>query len=115
MTDVWTSVAVLAGVGAVWLTDWQPLDSIIALIAGAHIAWTGIRLINRSIVGLMDTALPESQIHQITQILNQYLGKGITYHGLRTRQAGARSFVSMHIQIPGTWSVQQGHDIAEDI
>jgi cation diffusion facilitator family transporter len=115
MTDVWTSVAILVGVGAVGLTHWQPLDSMIALIVGASIAWTGIRIIHRSVVGLMDTSLPEIQINQIMDTLNQYAEKGITYHGLRTRQAGARSFISVQIQVPRTWSVQRGHDIAEEI
>jgi cation diffusion facilitator family transporter len=115
MTDVWTSLTILAGVGAVALTDWQPLDSLIALVVGVGIGWTGIRLAHRSVVGLMDTSLPESQMKQILDILNQLSEKGITYHGLRTRQAGARSFISVQIQIPGTWSVQQGHDVAEEI
>jgi cation diffusion facilitator family transporter len=115
MTDVWTSIGVLVGVGAVGLTGWQALDPIIALVVAASIAWTGIRLIVRSIQGLMDPVLPETQIEKINTILEKYTAEGITNHAIRTRQAGVRSFVSMHIQAPGSWTLKQGHDVLEAI
>ena len=105
MTDVWTSVGVLAGLGAVGLTGWQALDPIIGLVLAANIGWMGFRLVGRSVQGLMDPALPDGQIEKINAILEKYAAMGITNHAIRTRQAGARSFVSMHIQTPGTWSV----------
>jgi cation diffusion facilitator family transporter len=115
MSDVWTSLGVLAGVGAVSLTGWQILDPVIAMIVAAKIGWTGIRLIQRSIQGLMDASLPEAQIKLITEILDRYESQGIRFHALRTRQAGAHSFISLHVITPGNWSIRRGHDLLESI
>ncbi len=115
MVDVWTSVGVLSGIGAVAVTGWQILDPIIALGICLHVTWVGVKLVRRSILGLMDTALPESEVKAISTILRKYADQGATYHALRTRQAGIRSFVSVHIQVPGTWSVQRGHNLVEEI
>ncbi len=115
MTDVWTTVGVIAGVGAVSLTGWQVLDPIIALVVGAHVAWVGARLVRQSTSGLMDAAIPEADVQAITGILEKYAHEGVKYHALRTRQAGARSFISVHVQVPGKWTVQQGHDLLEEI
>jgi cation diffusion facilitator family transporter len=115
MTDVWTSGAILVGVAAVALTGWEPLDSIVAVAAAVGIAWAGIGLIRRSLFGLMDTALPDEDVETVRAILAGHEVQGVRYHALRTRQSGARSFVSMHIQVPGSWSVQRGHDLLETI
>jgi cation diffusion facilitator family transporter len=115
MTDVWTSIGVLVGVGAVTLTGWLWLDPLVALAVAANIVWTGVGLLRRSARGLMDTALPESELTAITQVLERYRHEGIAYHALRTRRAAARRFVSMHVLVPGAWSVQRGHDLLERI
>jgi cation diffusion facilitator family transporter len=115
MTDVWTSLGVLTGVGAVSITGWQVLDPLIAIIMASKIGWTGIRLTQRSIQGLMDTSLPESQLQKINEILDQYRSKDVRFHALRTRQAGAHSFISLHVITPGKWSVREGHDLLESI
>jgi cation diffusion facilitator family transporter len=115
MSDVWTSLGVLTGVGAVSITGWQLLDPIIAIIVASKIGWTGIRLTQRSIQGLMDASLPESQIDEISKILDRYRNQDIRFHALRTRQAGAHSFISMHVITPGNWSIRQGHDLLESI
>jgi cation diffusion facilitator family transporter len=115
MTDVWTSVGVIAGVAAVSVTGWQRLDPIIAIAVAANIVWTGIQLLKRSALGLMDTALPVSEQARIKNILDQYRTRGIQYHALRTRCAAARRFVSVHILVPGAWSVKKGHDLLEQI
>lgn len=116
MTDVWTSVGVLLGVVVVGLTGWLILDPIIALIVALNIIWTGYQLIQRSALGLMDTAIsPETQ-GKIEEILNRYVkNQKIDYHALRTRQAGARKFVYVHILVPDEWTVQKGHDLIEEI
>jgi cation diffusion facilitator family transporter len=112
---VWTSAGVLIGVGAVGLTGWQWLDPAIALAVAANIVWTGISLIRRSALGLMDTALPDDEQRLIRDTLDEYRARGVEYHALRTRRAGARRFVEVHILVPGAWTVQQGHDVLEDI
>ncbi|MHC4489520.1 MAG: cation diffusion facilitator family transporter, partial [Planctomycetota bacterium] len=115
MSDVWTSLGVIAGVGAASITGWQILDPIIAMIVASKIGWTGIRLTQRSIHGLMDASLPEIQIQKINEIMDHYREQDIRFHALKTRQAGAHSFISMHVITPGSWSIREGHDLLESI
>jgi cation diffusion facilitator family transporter len=115
MTDVWTSVGVIIGVGLVSVTNIQLLDPIIALLVAVNIIFTGISIMKQSALGLMDTSLPTPDLEKIKEILNSYKEKGITYHGLRTRQSATRRFMSVHILVPGSWTVQKGHDLLEEI
>jgi cation diffusion facilitator family transporter len=115
LTDVWTSLGVLIGVGAVALTGWQWLDPAVALAVAANIIWTGTSLVRRSARSLMDAALPDDERQRIRDILDEYRARGIDYHALRTRRAGARRFIEVHILVPGAWTVQHGHDLLEDI
>lgn len=115
MTDVWTSAGVLIGVGAVALTDWERLDPIVALVVAGNIIWTGVRIVRTSALGLMDTALPLGEQDTVRKVLDQFNQLGIQFHALRTRQAGARRFVSLHVLVPGGWTVHQGHRMLERI
>jgi cation diffusion facilitator family transporter len=115
LADVWTSAGVVLGVGAVALTGWLQLDPIVALIVAANILRTGWQLLSRSIRGLLDAALPATEQDAIKKILNQYESQGIQYHALRTRQAGTRSFISVHVLVPAHWTVQRGHDLLEHL
>ncbi|MCA9973171.1 MAG: cation transporter [Anaerolineales bacterium] len=116
LTDVWTSAGVVVGVAAVWLTGWVWLDPLIALVVAAQIVISGVRLVNESVMGLMDTALPAEELAQVTAVLDAYSQRaGVQYHALRTRQAGPQRFVSVHVQVPGEWSVQRGHDLLEEM
>lgn len=116
LTDVWTSVGVVLGIVIVGLSGWTILDPIIALIVAVNIVWTGFQLIKRSALGLMDTAISPETSKQIIGILDNYVEKqGIDYHALRTRQSGARHFISVHILVPDEWTVQKGHDLTEEI
>jgi cation diffusion facilitator family transporter len=113
MTDVYTSAGVLIAVAAVGLTGWQPLDPLIALVVAGNIILAGVRLVRGSILGLMDTVLPSEEIATITGILEAYASEGVHYHALRSRQSGQQRFMSVHIQVPGDWSVQRGHNLLE--
>ncbi len=115
MTDVWTSVGVVIGVAAVALTGWHRLDPIVALIVAANIIWVGWKLLKRTAAGLMDTALPPEDRDRIQAILTRYETEGIQFHALRTRQSGARGFVSLHVLVPGHWTVHRGHQLLEQI
>jgi cation diffusion facilitator family transporter len=115
LTDVWTSVGVLAGVGAVAWTGWQRLDPLVALAVAANIVFTGVSIVRRSALGLMDTALPAEEVSRVRAVLQAYEREGVAFHALRTRQAGARSFVSTHVLVPGSWTVQRGHDLLERV
>lgn len=115
MTDVWTSVGVILGVCAVALTGWLWLDPVLALLVAANIVWTGVQLLRRSAAGLMDAALPPEQRQAVEAVLATYQAQGLGFHALRSRQAGARVFISVHVLVPGQWTVQQGHDLVEQI
>jgi len=115
MTDVWTSVGVIAGIAVVALTGWSRLAPILALAVAANILWTGVQLLRRSALGLLDATLPGADQQAIKQVLSRYLNRGIHCHALRTRHAGSRSFISFHVLVPGEWTVQQGHDLLEEM
>ena len=115
LTDVWTSAGVVIAVVLVALTNWLILDPLIALLVAVIIVWTAIRLLRDTTNGLLDHALPPTDQACITNILAPYAARGVTFHAVRTRIAGQRRFVSLHILVPGAWTVQHGHDLAERI
>ena len=115
MTDVWTSVGVIIGVGLVWISGWLWLDPVLALLVAANIVWTGWQLLQRSASGLMDEAIPKEQIEAVEAVLEQYRQQGLNFHALRTRRAGRQAFITLHVLVPGDWTVQCGHDRLEQI
>jgi cation diffusion facilitator family transporter len=115
LTDVWTSVGVILGLILVSITGWLILDPLIALLVAANIVWTGIKLIQESGSALLDASIPLEERQMINEILSAYDHSQIQFHALRTRIAGSRRFVSFHILVPGVWTVQQGHDLCEEI
>jgi cation diffusion facilitator family transporter len=115
LTDVWTSLGVVVGVLTAQLTGWYVLDPLIALLVAANIVWTGVRLLNDTAHGLLDTALPPEEQATIAKVLSRYEEKSIKFHALRTRASGQRRFISMHVLVPGRWTVKQGHDLSEKI
>jgi cation diffusion facilitator family transporter len=115
MVDVWTSVGVVLGVGVADVTGWVRLDPLIALAVAVNIVRTGFQLIRRSLLGLLDTSLPEDVRQEIIKLVEERCGEGVQYHALRTRQAGAWAFISLHVLVPGEWSVKRGHDLLEDL
>jgi len=115
LTDVWTSAGVVVGVAVVFFTGVNRLDPLIAIIVAVNILWTGVKLLRRSVLGLLDTTLPGAEQQVIKEILSRYERDGIRYHALRTRYAGSRSFISFHVLVPGDWTVQRGHDLLEEV
>jgi cation diffusion facilitator family transporter len=132
MTDVWTTVGILVGIAAISIANhfetsvavarklgmngWEILDPIIAIVVAINIVWAGLQLIRRTTSGLMDAALTADEQAAIILVLEQFTAPDdISYHALRTRYAGARRFMSVHLLVPGKWTVQQGHDLVEII
>lgn len=115
LADVWTSIGVIVGVIAAEVTGLTWLDPLTAILVAIHILAIGGRILRVSVSGLMDTALPEGDLQQIEAILDGYRPRGASYHALRTRRSGTQRFVSVHIQVPGSWSVQKGHTLLEEI
>jgi cation diffusion facilitator family transporter len=116
MTDVWTSVGVVAGVVAVAVSGWDILDPLIALAVAANILLTGVSLVRRSTGGMMDRALTADELARVDAVLKRYSTAGpVQFHALRSRRAGRRAFLSVHILVPGDWTVKRGHDLVEQI
>lgn len=115
MTDVWTTIGVIVGIFMVEITGLLILDPIIAILVALNIIYTGYKLISHSAQGLMDAAIPDNELNKVTEYLDLLKGNNINYHSLMTRQAGQRFFVSLHLLVPGSWTVKQGHDFADQI
>jgi cation diffusion facilitator family transporter len=115
MTDVYTSVGVLIGIGIVKMTGWLILDGIVAIGVALNIVWTGYQLMRRSALGLLDSSIPEDERLKITRVLDIYKEQNLEYHSLMTRQAGQRKFIALHILLPGQLTIQEGHDMVEKI
>jgi cation diffusion facilitator family transporter len=115
MTDVWTSAGVVAGLGLVHVTGLSWLDPVVAIGVACNIVITGIRLLRRSGRGLLDASLPAESVGEIERTLAGFRPDGVAFHALKTRQAGTRTFVSVHLLVPGSWSVKRGHDMAERV
>jgi cation diffusion facilitator family transporter len=115
MTDVITSAGVVVGIGLVWITGWNWLDPVVALLVGINILWTGWRLVSESASGLMDESLPKEENARLRGILAEHETEEIKFHAFRTRISGARAFMEFHMLVPGAWSVQRGHDAMEDL
>jgi cation diffusion facilitator family transporter len=114
LTDVWTSAGVIGGVAVAGLSGWTILDPLLAIAVALNIVWTSFQLVRRSVLGLMDTALPEQERGRIEEVMKKYNAKGVTFHALRTREAAARRFISVHMLVPGKWTVHDAHHVAED-
>lgn len=115
MTDVWTTAGVVVGVTLVWITGWDPLDPLIALLVAVNIVFAGLRLVVRSSRGLMDATLPDHEREAISEVLARHTSANTLFHGLRSRESGHRAFMSVHVLVPGAWSVQRAHNFVETV
>jgi cation diffusion facilitator family transporter len=115
LTDVWTSAGVLVGVLLVKVTGWLVLDPIVALLVAVNIVYTAVRLLQETGYGLLDRAIGEDEQSALSASLASFHERGIVLHDIRTRRAGPRHFIQMHVLVPGSWTVKQGHDVCEEI
>ncbi|HOC13921.1 MAG TPA: cation diffusion facilitator family transporter [Propionicimonas sp.] len=116
LTDVWTSVGVLVAIGLVALTGWHILDPLIAIAVGVNILLTGYGLVRRSVVGLLDAALPEDEVAMVSAVINEVCDDPRTeITELRTRESGRQRFVYVTLTVPGTWTVKRSHDVADAV
>jgi cation diffusion facilitator family transporter len=116
MTDVWTSAGVIVGVALVYLTGWLLLDPLVALAVAGHIVWTGFGLVRRSVAGLLDAAISPHEQEELTKLFAEYSKRyGVSFHALRTRQAGPRRFITFHFLVPDAWPVSRAHQLSEEI
>lgn len=115
MTDVWTSAGVLVGVLLVGVTGWERLDPVVAGIVGLNILVTGYRLVSGSVGALLDAALPAQDLATLTAVLDRFRTDVVDFHGLQTRQSGRHLFATVHVLVPGAWSVHRAHDLVEEV
>ncbi len=115
MTDVYSSGAVIVGVALVALTGWTRLDPLLALLVGGVIVRTGLKLVGGAAHGLMDPAFSADETRAVEAVLDGHRAEGLDFHALRTRVAGARRFLSVHVLVPPEWTVQRAHDEVERI
>jgi len=115
MSDVWTSLGVVIGVTLAVLTGLDWLDPVVGIIVGIKIGWEGIKIFRRSMGGFMDVAIAPEERNTVEEILNDQVEAEVNWHALRTRQSGSRRFISVHLLVPGSWTVQRAHDMAEGV
>lgn len=115
MSDVITSVVVVCGVIIVGITQWHWLDPLMALVVGVNIVRMGWDLIRRSVNGLMDPAFKSDDQQRLKAVLERFSNDDISFHAIRTRTSGIRRFVSLHVLVPGDWTIQQGHELSEEL
>ncbi|MEI6454238.1 MAG: cation diffusion facilitator family transporter [Actinomycetes bacterium] len=119
LTDVWTSIGVIIGVGLVALTGWLPLDSLVAIAVGLNICWVGFGLLRSAVRGLMDHAMAPEDEATVFSILQSFVAESprhdLAFHALQTRESGRERFISMHVLVPGKWTITEGHDLVERV
>lgn len=116
LTDVWTTAGVVAGVALVTWTGWLRIDPLAALAVAANILWTGVKLVRRSVAGLLDAAIGDDELEGLTKLLDDYRERqNVEFHAVRTRRAGVRRFVTFHLLVPDEWTVEKAHDLSEEI
>jgi len=114
LTDVWTSVGVLVGVGLVLVTGWTPLDPIVAIAVGINILVTGFGLVRRSVVGLLDGSLPAEEVDIVTEAARTACSScEMKVAQIRTRESGRQRFVYVTLEVPGDWTVRRSHEVAD--
>jgi cation diffusion facilitator family transporter len=115
LTDCWTSLGVLVGLGLVMLTGWLHFDPLVAILVAANILWSGGKLVRRSVSGLMDEAEPETEARLRNLLDEMTAQRGIQYHGLRLRSSGRTVWVELHLLFPRGIQLDAAHETATRI
>jgi cation diffusion facilitator family transporter len=110
LTDMWTSLGVIAGVGLVWATGVTWFDPAVGLLVAANILWTASRLLRRSVYGLMDEADPDATQGLLDELTEAKADGTIAeYHQVRHRRSGDQVWVEYHLMFPGDMSIREAH------
>lgn len=115
LTDVWTTAGVVVGVALAAMTDMHWLDPLVAIAVALHILYEGGGILYRAVNGLMDKALPDETIQQLEQSLQVFANADVQFINLRTRAAATLRFAQVDMLVPGNWSVQQAHQLADEV
>ncbi|UZX14501.1 cation diffusion facilitator family transporter [Thermus sp. PS18] len=116
LSDVLTSVGVLAGVSLAWATGLWVLDPLLALLVAGNILLMGFRLVRQSVGGLMDEGLSPAEVGRIRKTIAEALGgRALEVHDLKTRKAGNRAFLEFHLVVPGSMTVEEAHRLCDEL
>jgi len=115
LTDVWTSAGVITGVLLVGLTGWERLDPIVAAVVGVNILVTGFRLVSQSVTSLLGAAMPAGDLARVTAVLDSLRTDEVDFVEVRTVESGRHRFVTLTVLVPGSWTVDRGHTLADDV
>ena len=116
LTDVWTSIGIIGGLLVVlWKPEWAVLDPVMAVVVALHILVTGFDLLRRSADGLMDAALPDAEVKAAEAAIAASLPSTASFHALRTRKAGSRRFLELHLTVPGMMTVAESHALCDHV
>lgn len=114
LTDVWTTVGVVAGIAAVAFTGWFWLDPVIALLVGVNILWTGYKLLQQSLSNLISEALPPEDVEVVKAVIADFEAEyGVAIEDLKTVASGRQRFVYMIMTVPGEWTVEYAYELAD--
>lgn len=111
--DVVTSIGVLIGILLAWQTGLWVLDPVLALLVAVNVLWAGWRLVSDSVSALMDAALPPSELKPLEELLARPRPGVLEAHDLRTRRAGAATFIELHLVVEGTLRVTEAHRLCD--
>jgi cation diffusion facilitator family transporter len=115
MTDVWTTLGVIAGLVLVHLSGALWLDPLIAIAVALHILTEGWRLMRDAVGGLMDEAMTDEDLADVTATLDGFVNQDVRWENLRTRRAGRQRFVQVDLLVPPDWTVAHAHDLADAV
>jgi cation diffusion facilitator family transporter len=115
MTDVWSAGGACIGLIIVWATGIDALDPIVALVVAMPVVSIGLRLVWTSLQVLMDAGLPDSELQTIQHAIDDACGSRANYHRLRTRRAGSRRHVDLHLTLDGNATLHEAHDISHRV
>lgn len=116
ITDVWTSVGVVAGLLGVMATGWQWLDPLLAIIVALNILREGVHLMREATRGLMDEALDGESLSRVQAVLDGFRGpQAVRFDHIATRVAGQRQFIDLHMHMPATWTLGRAAALRFDV
>jgi len=115
LTDVYTSLGVLAGIIAIRITGLTIIDPLIAIGVSLLIFNAAIKLIRDSMQSILDARLPETDEKIIKEVLNKYSAEFVEFHKLRTRKAGSQRYVDLHLVVPENMVINKAHNICNQI
>lgn len=114
-TDVYTSLGVGVGLLLIWLTGLNFLDPIVAIFVAAFILKEAWSLLKSAFDPLLDTRLSTQEVKLVTECIDKEKNLYCNYHQLRTRKAGNKRYVDLHLVVSEKMSVKQAHDICDSI